>query len=611
MRRLIPIVIILAIGVCPLQGGAVQSEEPIFWQGWSDQVFERAKQEGKFVILDLEAIWCHWCHVMAETTYKDPKVVELMRAKYIPVRVDQDANPDLSLRYEDWGWPATIIFGPDGQEIAKRRGYVPPEAMSSLLEAVIKDPTPGPSVSPEVNIKPAKQALLTENQQKYLKEEHVSMYDNEFGGWGMIHKLIDSNNLEYAMMEAQAGDKTEEAMARHTLDQALNLLDLEWGGFFQYSDERDWKSPHYEKIMSIQSEYMQLYAFAYALWNEPRYLDATQKVESYIANFWTSPDGAFYTSQDADVNIQLLGHAFYSLNDVERKKLGRAPKIDTHVYSRENGWIISSLTYLYDVTGDQTYLDQAIRAAKWILKNRNLPGGGFRHDTQDRSGPYLGDTLSMGEAFLDLYTSTGDRNWLKRSEEAAKFIHKFFKDEKGGGFATAAIPANAMGAFQKPVKQIEENLNTVRWANRLFHYTGKTEYRTMAEHAMRYLASPAIIFNRRFLIGLLLADRELAQDPVHIAIVGSKNDPKAKMLFQAALHYPANYRRVEWFDKREGSLPNADVSYPDLKQSAAFVCANRTCSLPFFSPEKIAQTLSQSQKRGADLKSTPVATSAN
>jgi len=73
----------------------------ISWQGWSDNLFEQARRENKFVLLDLEAVWCHWCHVMAETTYKDPEVARLIGAKYIAVRVDQDSRPDLSNRYED------------------------------------------------------------------------------------------------------------------------------------------------------------------------------------------------------------------------------------------------------------------------------------------------------------------------------------------------------------------------------------------------------------------------------------------------------------------------------------------------------------------------------
>jgi uncharacterized protein YyaL (SSP411 family) len=90
----------------------------IHWTTWSDDLFERARREHKFVLLDLEAVWCHWCHVMDQNTYSEPEVVALIGRKYIAVKVDQDSRPDISSRYEDWGWPATIVFGPDGKASA-------------------------------------------------------------------------------------------------------------------------------------------------------------------------------------------------------------------------------------------------------------------------------------------------------------------------------------------------------------------------------------------------------------------------------------------------------------------------------------------------------------
>jgi thiol:disulfide interchange protein len=97
-------------------------EKPgIDWQPWSDKVFAQAAAEHKFVLLDLGAGWCHWCHVMDQLTYSDPEVIKLLREKYIAVRVDQDARPDLANRYEDYGWPATIVFNADRGEIVKRQ----------------------------------------------------------------------------------------------------------------------------------------------------------------------------------------------------------------------------------------------------------------------------------------------------------------------------------------------------------------------------------------------------------------------------------------------------------------------------------------------------------
>lgn len=95
--------------------------------------------------------------------------------------------------------------------------------------------------------------------------------------------------------------------------------------------------------------------------------------------------------------------------------------------------------------------------------------------------------------------------------------------------------------------------------------------------------------SRRSAPGILQAGFELANDPLHITIVGHKTDPQAAALYDAALKYPAVYRRIEWWDKREGPMPNPDVQYPELPRASAFVCTNGTCSLPIFEAKDIAQ----------------------
>src|ERR1700734_130062 len=150
------------------------------WQPWSDAVFAQARAEHKFVLLDLEAVWCHWCHVMDDVTYKDPIVVRLLRERYLLVKVDQDSRPDISNRYEDYGWPATVVFAADGSEIVKRQGYIPPRPMSSMLQAIIDDPSPGPSVVKEAAFHPAANAaipaaLLGRGRASYEKQYDVAV----------------------------------------------------------------------------------------------------------------------------------------------------------------------------------------------------------------------------------------------------------------------------------------------------------------------------------------------------------------------------------------------------------------------------------------------------
>jgi uncharacterized protein YyaL (SSP411 family) len=565
---------------------AIAEEQPIAWDPWSDSVFAKAKSEGRFVLLDLGTGWCHWCHVMEEVTYRDPAVIGLVGSRYLAVRVDADARPDLSNRYEDYGWPATIVFNSDGSEIVKRRGYLPPDQMASMLQAIIDDPSPGPSVVPEMLLVPSTETSLGSDRQSALRQTLVDSYDSTNRGWGTGQKFLDWDTVEYCLTETERGDQTFERMARETLSAQLNLLDPAWGGVYQYSTDGDWQHPHFEKIMQMQAEDLRVYALAYALWHDETYLQAANRIRAYLKNFLTSPEGAFYTSQDADLVDGQHGGEYFQLGDSDRRKLG-VPRIDTHVYARENGWAIKGLTVLYAVSGDRGCLDDAVRAADWVCANRSLPDGGFRHDAADPAGPYLGDTLSMGGALLGLYAATGDRIWLQRATQAIEFISKHFRNDVG--YITSAHS----GAL-KSQPQLDENVGVVRIANLLWHYTGQAQYRIVAEHAMHFVAAPGAPNHRGYLVaGILLADDEMTSSPLHITVVGQKDDPKAQALFAAVLRQPRTYKRIEWLDEREGGLPNPDVGYPTLDKAAAFLCTGQACSPPVFTVDDLLGKISK------------------
>jgi uncharacterized protein YyaL (SSP411 family) len=579
---------VAAFATSPSFGG-----ESIKWSGWNDGLFSRATAEKRFVILDLEAVWCHWCHVMEKTTYADPEVTGLLAAKYIPVRVDQDANPDLSSRYGDWGWPATIVFAPDGTEIAKIRGYIEPERMQALLKAIIDDPSPGPSVGEAFEIKPSASVFLTRDQRAELVKNVDESYDDELGGWGESQKYIDPDSMDYAMTRAEAGDASAVKRARQTFDAATALIDPVWGGVFQYSEGGSWSKPHFEKIMSFQAQYLRQYSQAYALWKDEKYLTAARNIERYLADFLVSPDGAFYVSQDADLDHDTDGHKYYALGDIERRKLGM-PRIDKNLYARENGWAISGLTAFYNVTGDPKVLAVAERAAKWVNDNRAMPGGGFRHGDKDRGGPFLGDSLAMGQAFLDLYAATGNRDWLAQAAQAGDFIGANFRDE-AGGFFSSRTSEGKVGVFAKPPKHPDDQIQVARVMNLLSRYFGNDVYKDYAAHAMRSLTGVSAEAARP-MPGVLLADEELAVEPTHMTIVGPKDDPRAQALHATARAFPARYKRLEWLDLREGKLPNPDVEYPDLGEPAAFACSNRICSYPSFNAAELAATVQQMAK---------------
>src|SRR5580704_5768169 len=309
---------------------ALADDHRIAWRPWSDSVFAQAKIAGRFVLLDLGTVWCHWCHVMEEVTYRDPAVINLVGQRYLAVRVDADARPDLSNRYEDYGWPATIVFNGDGTEIVKRRGYLPPGQMASMLQAIIDDPSPGPSGVVEPPLVAGGEIALGSGRQTALRQLLLDSYDHTNRGWGTSQKFLDWDTIEYCLAEMQRGDQTFERMARETLAAQLNLLDPAWGGVYQYSTDGDWQHPHFEKIMQMQAEDLRIYALAYALWHDDSYLQAANRIWGYLKSFLTSPEGAFYASQDADLVDGRHGGEYFELGDSDRESAVCPESIPTY-----------------------------------------------------------------------------------------------------------------------------------------------------------------------------------------------------------------------------------------------------------------------------------------
>ncbi|MGI9478397.1 MAG: DUF255 domain-containing protein [Hyphomicrobiaceae bacterium] len=568
-----------------------QAPPPITWRPWNDKLFRDAKQTKRYIILDLNARWCHWCHFMEKRTYAHPEIRRIIDTGYLATKVDQDANPDLASRYGDWGWPATIIFDPNGKEVTKLQGFQRPSRMYHILYTILAHPDRVPQLPPEPSAKAGK-SLLGTQQRERLVGLLDDTYDKAHDGWGRRLKFLQPEVVEYALKQARDGSAEMTSKVRRTLDAALALIDPVWGGIYQYSHERDWSAPHYEKIMASQVNAIRLYTQAYRQFGEQRYLDAARRVGRYLMQRLRSPEGAFYTSQDADVDHDLLGEAFYKLDNAARLKLGKAPPIDTNIYARENGWAARGMLALYAATGEAAYRAAAKTALEWTVAHRTRATGGFAHGAKDPAGPYLSDTLAMGDAMLAFYMASGDVTWLKRAGEAADFITKTFQHPEAG-FVTVQKPAVRAATFAKPFVNIEENAALARFANLLYRTSGAERYRDVAAHAMRHLTSDAVVGRRRFMLGTVLADDEMAIEPAHVTIVGKAGDSAADALHRAALSLPVGYRRIDRWDPASGPMLNPDVQYPAMEQAAAFACANQICSLPVFSGKDLMQTVAK------------------
>jgi uncharacterized protein YyaL (SSP411 family) len=221
-----------------------------------------------------------------------------------------------------------------------------------------------------------------------------------------------------------------------------------------------------------------------------------------------------------------------------------------------------------------------------VIAHRSLPGGGFRHDGADAAGPFLGDTLAMGSAFLALHQATGDAAWLTRAEAAADFIRAHFSRGAEPGFASADT---TRATFPRPIPEFDEAVALARFANLLARASGRAGDHDLAASSLRWALAPEVADHRGPYTGaLLLAVDELASEPLHVTVVGRKDDPVAQAMFAAARRAPTADKLVEWWDRREGGPPRGESIFPDLPRASAYLCANGACSSPI--PDAAALT---------------------
>jgi uncharacterized protein len=574
MRLRTPLMVLL-LCLAPHAGA-----QQVDWRPLSADLFEQASSRQRFVFLYLEAVWCHWCHVMQRETLANPEVATALGRRWIATRVDHDANPLLANRYRDYGWPALIFFAPDGTELVKRAGYLAPQAFLDLLAAIEADPTPEAAGALRGGAQQTQAQALSAAERALLEEKFRATDDPRRAGLRTPQKFLDRDTVEYALLH-------EPAIAVRTLDAAQRLLDPVWGGVYQYSTGSDWNRPHYEKLMRTQAGYLRIYARAHAQLGRATDLNVAQRIRDYMLDFLQAPNGAFHPSQDADLVRGSKADDYFALDDAQRRRRGM-PRVDPALYADASGLAAEALATLYEVSGDEQALTAARQAAQWLISQRRLPDGRYRHGERDREGRYLGDTLHAARAFLQLYRVTAERHWLAQAQASADALARHFR-AADAGLLTAT---GAIGPLQ-PLPVVEENIYAARLLNLLAHYGGRAADRELALHALRFLVQPALVRDAYTEPGILLADAELASDPAHFTIVGPRHDAQAAALHAVALRAPGSYKRVEWWDRAEGPLPHADIEYPRLARPAAYVCAAGRCSLPSFTPEAYAQAIAR------------------
>jgi uncharacterized protein YyaL (SSP411 family) len=467
---------------------------------------------------------------MEASTYHDPAVAALLAARFVAVKVDIDARPDIGERYGDWGWPATVIFSPDAEELGKYRGYIAPADFVEILKEVVAGgDAAGGSASAKVTTTPliAAGGKLPDAELAYIERDTElaldEYYDEDEGGWGRAQKAPIAADNAWALEKARQGDAVMRQRALFTLEKQSGVLDPVWGGIYQYSAGRDWTHPHFEKLMPFEAGALANYAEAYALTGDARWMATALGVRGYLEGFLLSTEGGFYASQDADLNAHdpsrpfLSGHDLYALPDAERRARG-IPRVDTHEYAHENGLAIAAYVTLHEATCktacDAAALATAETAARRVLATHTTPAGGVAHDADPAARVlHLADNASFAYALARLFEATHDVRYRDRAETIAAFLEKELVDPASGAYFGATKDGDAVGVFARRRVPFEDNVTAIRLLVKLARLGSEERrpaYAAAAERVLAGIASPEEIRGR----GRMIGDFLLAIDEV-------------------------------------------------------------------------------------------------
>ncbi len=464
------------------RGPSGAPREALAWADFTPAAFAKATVEKRYVVIDGSAEWCHWCHVMEATTYHDPEVRKLLDAHFVAVKVDVDKVPDFQERYENWGWPATVLMTAGGVELGKYRGYLAPEKFADILRAVLEgarvDAGAGAGVNAGTSAGPG---VMTEAEiagaASRAEKQLDGFWDEKQGSWGRFQKVPLYGDNAWALARAATGDEPARRRVLFALDRQRGIIDPLWGGICQYSTDGDWMHPHFEKLMTFQAGAIDNYAAAYALTRDPAWLQTAQLVRGFVDRFMTTPEGAFSTTMDADLNAHepgkpfVTGREYYAKTDAERRALG-IPRVDTGEYARENGLAIAAYVTLFEASGDASALVAAERAAARILATHATQathGAAVTHAARTQPGEplYLADNAAFGFALARLYEATSKPEHLRAAAGIARFLATELFDQHAGGFFAATPDPNAVGVFAARRKPFEDNVMAVRFFAKL------------------------------------------------------------------------------------------------------------------------------------------------
>ena len=490
------------------------AHNPVDWYAWGPEALERAAKEEKLILLSIGYSACHWCHVMEHESFENPSIAELMNRNFVNIKVDREERPDLDQIYMtavqmmtgSGGWPMTVFLLPTGEPIFGGT-YFPPDdrygrpGFRRVLETIAEAYRTRRAEIAE-NAKGFREQLsrqgFRKNEQETIDASVLNIayramagrFDPRAGGFGGAPKFPPSMSIDFLLRYYH---RTDDEHALHMAVQTLDMMafggmyDQVGGGFHRYSTDDHWLVPHFEKMLYDNALLARVYVDAYRAIRDPLYKRIAEEILDFVVREMRNPNGAFYSTQDADSEgvegkfyvwsleefRQLVGddadllagyfdvttHGNWEeknilhvtrepddelLSKVEaaKKKLYAArekrirPGRDEKVLTDWNGLMLRAFAEAATYLERDDYRAVAEANANFIL-NTAWDGNRLLHSYKDgraRFNGYLDDYANVVDGLFALYELTFDYKWLEAAVRIADRMIEQFWDEQGGGF---------------------------------------------------------------------------------------------------------------------------------------------------------------------------------
>lgn len=571
-------------------------DNPVDWYPWCDEAFARAKDEDKPIFLSIGYSACHWCHVLAHESFEDAEIADLLNRYFVSIKVDKEERPDIDSVYMavcqaftgSGGWPTSIFMTAD-QKPFFAGTYFPRTARGGMIgfrelllaihEKWVSDRAMllrnAEKIIRHLNKPETAFAVANPDLTRLAVSQYERIYDEKFGGFGRAPKFPAPHNLLF-LLEYYERNKTPVYlhMAEHTLMQMYRggMFDHVGFGFCRYSTDRQFLVPHFEKMLYDNALLILAYCKAYAVTKKDMYLEIAEKTAAYILREMASPDGGFFSAQDADSDgeegkyylftpseiMNLLGekdgerfnHHFditesgnfegksipnllksnpcekafdaYLAAIYDYRKNRHALHRDEKILTSWNSLMIAAMCELYLVSGKEMYLSAARNADGFIRKHLSDGETLYVSYHMGKRGVkgFLDDHAAYIFAELYLYRATLKDEYLNRAMRLCDKVTMDFGDSNGGFYLYGNEHEKLILRPKETYDGAIPSGNSLMAYNlvRLALLTDEGCYKTEAECQLDFLAQSAAQYptgHAMFLTALL----EYNEPPTKITVV--------------------------------------------------------------------------------------------